>query len=1300
MIVNLQFLLQKRKIISLKVGHFSTVYLMTNPLQNSSIGVILMSAPKNVVTATTIQNLINELKATFVRSTQLSTTSDKVDTLVGDDTNKSIRTIAAEELAAQLIPANADQALDTLQEIATWIQTHPQDAAAMYTAITNLQTKVTLGKDGSNNEYTTVKNYVEAAIAALNLGNYASAAELTSLASRVTSLEGRPTGTNYVAGDNISISGGNTPTITATYSNASTTKAGLMSAADKTKLNNLASITTAGNNITISGGTIKAAEYTLPKASTTVLGGVKAGTGLAVDSLGTMSVTMIGGKNYVAGDNISISGGTTPTIMATYAAATTTKDGLMSKTDKQNLNSHSTKITNLETAIGGLSGVVLTNTSDISLTASNIDQPYYQVNKSSHAMRLIGKADDSAKDSNNDQLYFDQYFIENPKTGDVFIDPKGVAWVYIASDANLAGITDYSEYQNNEGWRELFRLPTASSTEKGGIKISDQFNIEFGSDVLNYIGPGSGFNYFKVRSPYTVLSTNTTEPELPTLPSANYKFGSHIEYRTPSDQIRGYYACDGDRWVLVRVSNPNSSTNLPESWKNPVPMLSLEDPIEIATYLLKEKVVNALTTANLPTASKTTKGAIKVGTGLGMDGDTLNVTVSTKYGHGDTIDISGDESTEGDGGTGGTINLKGGYSYDGDGGKGGTIDLSGGGDLDSSSPGNGGTINLNGGNGYGRAGNAGTINLVGGTARADTQRGAGGTINFGTTGGTISGDVTFTGTPTFQNGANGLTPTIATASASSNGLMTKEHFSKVTNLASITAAGKNIAISSGTISAESMSSNDVYISETDFDSIMEQIDTIPAIDTSQFITAEDLSQLMTVSSGQMVIQGGFQTNDSMSNSFADYNTITANHLYTSLNAASIDAGTGSNALKITGDPKFTGNVTIGGNATVAGNTRVNGTTTFNGNINAKNVVIDLTSSTIESTNNTTSNMLNFANTVKLSQGFTTANSITAVDLGTYNTINIGHHPYITSMYDVTISSGQNGDFYITGGDVNIDENVTIGKKLTLNRGLEMSTADSIKSDLKMGNNSKITMGKYSTISTGIHSKFEIKNNGTFLVDHASADFSHSKVKYSYSTININSSTFLGKPKFTDTARFTKGIRFSDESDWDSGSVLIQNFKFNPTDNTVDIITSNKTYRLTINKTLTNPRLNSTISAWNGSEYVAASSSTVFDKTTRYQITYAFSRPSSDDPSLDITNHTLQSKANSYNFTTGNNTVGEFSTITTVQGLTGTITGSIADFSTDDEGTIFYILRTDENTNYASSAQTIQIDWTTPIEDEE
>ena len=116
----------------------------------------------------------------------INTVSGKVDTLVGTDANKSVRTIANEELAKQLIPDNAAESLNELTEIAAWIQSHPGDASAMNAAIVALQNQLN-GIDAGEG---TVKKYVDDAITALKIGDYAKAADLTALAGRVTTLEG------------------------------------------------------------------------------------------------------------------------------------------------------------------------------------------------------------------------------------------------------------------------------------------------------------------------------------------------------------------------------------------------------------------------------------------------------------------------------------------------------------------------------------------------------------------------------------------------------------------------------------------------------------------------------------------------------------------------------------------------------------------------------------------------------------------------------------------------------------------------------------------------------------------------------------------------------------------------------------------------------------------------------------------------------------------------------------------------------------------------------------------------------
>lgn len=111
----------------------------------------------------------------------------KVTTLIGSDANKSVRAIANEELAAQLIPTTASEALDTLQEIAAWIQAHPGDAATMNSQISAINN--ILDGIGGSGESATVVAYVDAAIAALSIGDYALASDLTALAARVTALE-------------------------------------------------------------------------------------------------------------------------------------------------------------------------------------------------------------------------------------------------------------------------------------------------------------------------------------------------------------------------------------------------------------------------------------------------------------------------------------------------------------------------------------------------------------------------------------------------------------------------------------------------------------------------------------------------------------------------------------------------------------------------------------------------------------------------------------------------------------------------------------------------------------------------------------------------------------------------------------------------------------------------------------------------------------------------------------------------------------------------------------------------------
>ena len=162
---------------------------------------VLAIANKGVADAKTAQNAANAAQSdvdaletvvgaddTAGLRKRIKDNETAIGTLQGLDTDKSARTIAAEEVAK--VVNGAPESFDTLKELSDWISTHGTDATAMNTAITKLQGIVAgIGGEG---EKATVVAYVTDAIAALKIGDYAKAADLTALAARVKTLEDSP----------------------------------------------------------------------------------------------------------------------------------------------------------------------------------------------------------------------------------------------------------------------------------------------------------------------------------------------------------------------------------------------------------------------------------------------------------------------------------------------------------------------------------------------------------------------------------------------------------------------------------------------------------------------------------------------------------------------------------------------------------------------------------------------------------------------------------------------------------------------------------------------------------------------------------------------------------------------------------------------------------------------------------------------------------------------------------------------------------------------------------------------------
>lgn len=89
--------------------------------------------------AVSLNKLGEDVTASFTEiNSELDEINTKIETIVGEDTNSTIRSIASEEVAK--IVANAPDSFDTLQEIAGWIQSDTTGAAKMAKDIDDLNT--------------------------------------------------------------------------------------------------------------------------------------------------------------------------------------------------------------------------------------------------------------------------------------------------------------------------------------------------------------------------------------------------------------------------------------------------------------------------------------------------------------------------------------------------------------------------------------------------------------------------------------------------------------------------------------------------------------------------------------------------------------------------------------------------------------------------------------------------------------------------------------------------------------------------------------------------------------------------------------------------------------------------------------------------------------------------------------------------------------------------------------------------------------------------------------------------------
>ena len=279
-------------------GHSHTINNITNLKQ---------TLDQKVSTSRTINGIPLKTDITLKASDVGADASGSADTALANAKEYTDTEIA--KLVGQ-----APEALNSVWELAAAMEDNQDAVDALNTAIGTKVDKVS-GKGLSTNDYTTTEKNKLAGIAAKAEVNQNAFSNVT-VGDVTISADSKTDTLTLTAGNNITI----TPNTSddsiviaakdTTYSAASQSAAGLMSADDKKKLDGIAT----GAN-----------KYSLPNATSSTLGGVKIGSNITVSS-GTISLTK---------SNVTSALGYTPV----NSAASSDTSGLMSADDKAKLDS-------------------------------------------------------------------------------------------------------------------------------------------------------------------------------------------------------------------------------------------------------------------------------------------------------------------------------------------------------------------------------------------------------------------------------------------------------------------------------------------------------------------------------------------------------------------------------------------------------------------------------------------------------------------------------------------------------------------------------------------------------------------------------------------------------------------------------------------------------------------------------------------------------------------------------------------------------------------------------------------------
>ena len=325
--------------------------------------------------------------------------------------------------------------------------------------------------------------------------------------------------TSFLRGDGTWV----VPTNT-TYSAATTSAAGLMSASDKSKLDGIAS----GANA-----------YSLPAATSSTLGGVKVGSNISVSS-GTISLTKSNVTNAL--------GYTPPTTNTTYSAATTSTAGLMSASDKSKLdgiasgaNAYSLPTASSSTLGGVKTTSTVTSTSGLTACPIISGVPYYKDTNTTYSLGSFGVTATAAELNNLEGITDNvQGLIE-----DLWMTCDNLS---MAIDEKADSSHNHDAGNITSGTLALARIPTGTTSST--VALGNHTHSGYASSSHTHSGYASSSHTHSTYEPVWTSTTTTSS----TITPSDHK---EIIYNGSSSSVTINALNSGECYIRLN-SNPST----------------------------------------------------------------------------------------------------------------------------------------------------------------------------------------------------------------------------------------------------------------------------------------------------------------------------------------------------------------------------------------------------------------------------------------------------------------------------------------------------------------------------------------------------------------------------------------------------------------------------------------------------------------------------------------------------------------------------------------------------------------------